>query len=381
MILKDIEQILKATKKIETIKKAIYKRKKKSKENFNFFHALVTDEKVHLEKYHTNFIAYLLNPKQSHDCDTLFLEKFLRLIGKDHEINRKHYDVVVSINKQTTEGRFIDIVVEYKNEWILFIENKVYSEESENQLQDYYDFCFDKINGKHEIKDKKPIGIFLTLSGYEPSKSEDSGNIIPISYRQIIDWLENCINQLGEKNNLTHSLKQYILALKQILNIMDDEEMKVFQPYLDKNFQEFPSLDVIDSFKNAVIKYSGNYEKRKSFYDKLVNKLFEVLKGEKLVYDSAFYSHSFIVERDSKRYKIIVCSFNEKGKDGGYGGWFGLYLEDDTYIHWQHLVIKDVDDFIDIVEGTQEIIKLGENIDETVNRIVEDISSVIKRYI
>ena len=100
MILKDIEQILKATKEIERIKKAIYKRKKDSKENFNFFHALVTDEKVHLEKYHTNFIAYLLNPKQSHDCDTLFLENFLKLIGKDHEINKKHYDVVVSIDKQ-----------------------------------------------------------------------------------------------------------------------------------------------------------------------------------------------------------------------------------------------------------------------------------------
>ena len=359
MILKDIEQIIEAIKEIETIKKRIYERKKDSKENFNFFNALVTDKKIHLEKYHTNFIGYLLNPKQSHDCDVFFLKSFLELIEEKHEIhyNRKTLPhAVVTIEKQTTQGRFIDIVVEYKNEWILFVENKVYSDESENQLEDYYNFCFNKVN-------KKPIGIFLTRSGCKPTSIGDPTKIICISHSEIIGWLENCINQLGEKNNLTHSLKQYILALKQILNILDDEEMKVFQPYLDKNFQELPSLDVIDSFKNAVIKYSGNHEKRKSFYGKLVNKLSEVLKGEKPVYDSTFHSYSFIVERDSKRYKIIVCSFNEKGKDGGYGGWFGLYLEDDTYIHWQHLVIKDVDDFIDIVEGTQEIIKLGENID------------------
>ena len=307
MILKDIEQILKAIKEIEKIKKAIYKRKKDSKENFNFFHALVTDKKIRLEKYHTNFIGYLLNTKQNHDCGVLFFESFLKLIKEEHEkrINEKHEiacidtlnhaistidnkaidlnHVIVTIEKQTTEGRFIDIVVEYKNEWILFIENKMDSGESENQLKDYYKFCFDKINEKQDLKDKKPIGIFLTQSGDEPSTSEDSRNIISISYSQIIDWLEKCISQLSGNDNITYSLKQYIVALKHkhILNIMDNEEMKDFKPYLDENFLELPSLGAIDSFKNAVIKYSGNHEKRKIFYERLIKLLKHDLEGEK----------------------------------------------------------------------------------------------------
>ena len=381
MILKDIEQILKATKKIETIKKAIYKRKKKSKENFNFFHALVTDEKVHLEKYHTNFIAYLLNPKQSHDCDALFLKSFLELFIEKHEIDYKALPhAVVTTEHKTTERRSIDIVVEYKNEWILFIENKVRSQESKNQLQDYYDFCFDKINGKHEIKDKKPIGIFLTLSGYEPSKSEDSGNIICISYSQIINWLEGCINtkELSEKDNITYSLKQYILALKQILNIMDNEEMKEFKLYLDdKDFLELPSSNEIDSFKNAINEYASNRGERKIFYDRLIERLIQDLKGEKA--DEGF----IMVGEDGKKYKIKVCSSNPDFSDEGYGGWFGIYHANETvdYIHWEPIEINGVNDFENTVNGTKEIINLGENIDETVNNVADYINSVIKQHI
>ena len=371
MVLKDIEQIIEAIKEIETIKKRIYERKKDSKENFNFFNALVTDKKIHLEKYHTNFIGYLLNPKQSHDCDVFFLKSFLELIEEKHEIhyNRKTLPhAVVTIEKQTTQGRFIDIVVEYKNEWILFVENKVYSDESENQLEDYYNFCFNKVN-------KKPIGIFLTRSGCKPTSIGDPTKIICISHSEIIGWLENCINQLGEKNNLTHSLKQYILALKQILNILDDEEMKVFQPYLDKNFQELPSLDVIDSFRDAVIKYSGNHEKRKIFYGRLIGLLIHDLEGEKS-------EKGFMVGKDEKRHEIIVCSYNEKYEDDGYGGWFGIYNQNKPFDYtWEAVEINGVDDFKDIVEGTKQIINLGENIDETVNSIAEYISSVIKQHI
>ena len=64
--------------KIKEVKDAGYNFRKGSKQNFNFFSAIVTsnDEKEHLEKYHSNFIGYLLNPKASHDCESLFLKSF-----------------------------------------------------------------------------------------------------------------------------------------------------------------------------------------------------------------------------------------------------------------------------------------------------------------
>jgi len=46
----------------------------KNKENFNFFTALVNGKntKEHIEKYHSNFIGYLLNPKENHDFGSFF---------------------------------------------------------------------------------------------------------------------------------------------------------------------------------------------------------------------------------------------------------------------------------------------------------------------
>lgn len=42
-----------------------------SRQGFNFFYALIND-KVHLEKYHTSFLSYLLCPEESHDCEGIF---------------------------------------------------------------------------------------------------------------------------------------------------------------------------------------------------------------------------------------------------------------------------------------------------------------------
>ena len=151
---------------------------------------------------------------------------------------------------------------------------------------------------------------------------------------------------------------------------MDDEEMKDFKPYLDENFLELPSLGAIDSFKNAVTKYSGNHEKREIFYGRLIKLLKHDLEGKKS-------EKGFMVGKDEKRHEIIVCSFNKK-KDGGYdGGWFGVYNQNKPYNRiWKPVEINGVDDFKDIIEGTKQIINLGENVDET----VKNISSIIKQY-
>lgn len=45
--------------------------------DFNFFVGL-TENKVHLEYYHTNFISYLLSA-EGHDCGHLFLKRFLKI--------------------------------------------------------------------------------------------------------------------------------------------------------------------------------------------------------------------------------------------------------------------------------------------------------------
>lgn len=364
------EPIIDAISEIKCIEEEIRKRKKGTKENFNFFSALVTDKQIHIEKYHTNFIAYLLDPNGSHDCDDLFLKQFLQIIQEKY--NQDYSDiplteVTVTKNQQTSENRFIDILIEHKKEWVLFIENKVKSSESKNQLEDYYKFCNDEIK-------KKTIGVFLTKTGYKPVSIIGSDKIISLSYKHIIEWLQNCIyNELVEKHNIIHSIKQYILILKQILNIMDTEAMEEFKTYLDKRFVYLPTLETIEDFKVAIIKYSGEHEERKVFFDKVVQRLFSDLKGNKI--DD--FSFSFFNKISGKNYKIKISPSNNDNSDGGYGSWFSIHTEDDTFINWERIEINGIDDFRDVIAGTNEIIRVK---DEN-SKVVEGVSEFIKEEI
>ena len=64
---------------IEIEKNALKNRKIGRRQTFNFFQGIVND-KLHLEKYHTNFLYYLLNPHGNHGCEDLFLREFLSLL-------------------------------------------------------------------------------------------------------------------------------------------------------------------------------------------------------------------------------------------------------------------------------------------------------------
>jgi hypothetical protein len=355
------KQVLEATLKVKSIKADIRKEKKDSKENFNFFRALVTDKKLHLEVYHTNFIAYLLNPNQNHDCDDLFLKSFILLIQKDCTY-RFWEDVIVTVNKATDEKRFIDIVIEYKNDWIIFIENKVRSSESQKQLQDYYDFCFSKLN-------KEPIGIFLTQRGDKAASIDDSRKILSLSYTQIIKWLEDCVLDISDKHNVTHSIKQYIIVLKQILKIAEDEVMEKFESYLDTNFVQIPTMDTIEEFKKIILKYAYTHKEREVFHLEVTQKLnTDILYGTQS-------DKTITFDLEGETYKIKVHSSSD-GSDGGYGGWFGIYRNDDTYIKWEPIKIKNINDFENVVEGTNKIRALKNEYEETVKEVAENIGRI-----
>jgi hypothetical protein len=352
------KQVLEATFKVKSIKADIRKEKKDSKENFNFFRALVTDKKLHLEVYHTNFIAYLLDPNQSHDCDDLFLKSFIQLIQKDCVYSSLE-EVIVTVNKVTNKKRFIDIVIEYKNDWIIFIENKVRSYESLRQLQDYYDFCFSKLN-------KEPIGILLTQRGDKAASIDDSEKILSLSYTQIIKWLEDCVLHLSDKHNVTHSIKQYIIALKQILKISEDEVMEKFESYLDANFVQLPTMDTIEEFKTIIRKYACTHKEREIFYSEVTRKLnTDILFGTKS-------DNTIIFDIEDETYKIEVHSSND-GSDGGFGGWFGIYRNNGEYIKWEEIKIKGINDFKNVVEGTNKIRGLKNEYEETVKEVAENI--------
>jgi len=140
----------------------------------------------------------------------------------------------VEREKKTDNGRFIDISLEDKNEWIVFIENKIRSGEQKDQMKDYCNFVRDKYRNK--------IGIYLTLFGDSPDtinlkEAEENGiTLIILSYKHIIEWLELCCKteKIIKHHHVLSALKQYIQIIKNLINNME-EEMQDMLNYLLEN--------------------------------------------------------------------------------------------------------------------------------------------------
>ncbi len=166
--------------------------RRERKNRFNVFNCLT---RHHLEELHSNFICYLLNPYDTHDCGVLFLNEFCRQITsvdvkfeiddkhlkelEDATVEREHYCGVI-------EGirTFIDIYIECET-FIIAIENKINAGEQPSQISRYAKYC--KVQGKEFYI------LYLTKSG-DDSSTAFNEPYTSISYSaQIKSWLESCL--------------------------------------------------------------------------------------------------------------------------------------------------------------------------------------------
>ena len=104
------------------------------KTQFNLFEVL---GRTHLELAHSSFLAWLLDPLESHGFGNKFLVRFMQSSG----INEKPStaDLTVSREFQFSEGRF-DIHVSGAK-WCLVVENKIYATLSHDQCARYQRYC------------------------------------------------------------------------------------------------------------------------------------------------------------------------------------------------------------------------------------------------
>lgn len=183
--------------------------------NFNIFSILrKKSDEVNL---HSRFIAELLNPQGSHGLGDIFLKLFLEVIRK-REFNLGGVKVYREKHK-------IDLLIEGNSGWIV-IENKIYAEDQNTQLERYYETAL-KI-----IKDINKIDIFyLSLFGKEPS-FQSLGNLPPnlinlISYnKDVLEWIDKCIEKAAMKPELREVLVQYSRIVKELTGNMRSEELK-----------------------------------------------------------------------------------------------------------------------------------------------------------
>ncbi|RHW35904.1 hypothetical protein D1B33_12485 [Lysinibacillus yapensis] len=146
----------------------------------NSFNTLKVLKLENHEIRHSNILGWLLNPRENHGLRDYFLRKMVEhLILSEENSNNVQYETVGDILNQslmdshvyrevkTTNNRFIDLlIVNQQTKTVLLIENKFYSTESKDQLDDYLNFI------DETFKDFTIIPIYLTLDGEEPTNKQ-----------------------------------------------------------------------------------------------------------------------------------------------------------------------------------------------------------------
>lgn len=151
---------------------------------FNIFDALRIER---VEIRHSNFLACLLDPAESHGQGPLFLRAVLMDILRQSPPALRPFSPIELDGAELRgvrilrEHRNIDILIECKEPpFVIAVENKVYSGEHSGQLQKYKQVVAE------EFKDVKSQFVYLTREGDEPT--DDQWTVY--SYRDIHDTLQ-----------------------------------------------------------------------------------------------------------------------------------------------------------------------------------------------
>ena len=185
---------------------------------FNIFDCL---KLTRTEIRHSNFLAWLLDPNETHGLKDYFLKEFLKNILKSKkkeiaEINGKEIDLKNSENpdeiiKRTysvpsifdidywdmteteifRELEYIDLLlVDEKNKFVFVIENKIDSFQHSNQLARYRDY----------VDEQYPNTTYQKLFIYlKPKKETVEKPYIYLSYQTVRDTIKELIDDKNDK--------------------------------------------------------------------------------------------------------------------------------------------------------------------------------------
>ena len=200
------------------------------------------------ENRHSNIIAWLLNPNESHNLKTQFLYKFLKSLS----INADQYNLDdVSITREDSNefGR-PDIIIE-NDEFMCLVEVKFGAKETNSQCKRYYNY--------YKNLDKDKYLIFLDIDdecfdklkkqkGYindDIDKFNFSENYRLATFKNNILYIlkELTSNIHNTDNNLVGVLNQYINLLNEKYYLLNENETRLC---LD-------ILKVKDNFKKYIL--------------------------------------------------------------------------------------------------------------------------------
>lgn len=213
----------------------------KSKHKFNIFRALKLQNN---EVKHSNFLGWLLNPFESHNLMDTFLKELLKVALKNDTrlldiLLKDLTDAKIILEKKANDERRMDIFIDCpRNKLVCVIENKVWSGEGCNQLEDYRNYVLN-----HDIYKDYEHQIFLFLTPYKYLPCEDYKGYIRINYGDILKAINNLMKKCDclLENDVKIFIEHYIRMVER--NIMGNYDAETLE-LCSKIYKEYG--DVID---------------------------------------------------------------------------------------------------------------------------------------
>ena len=171
------------------------------------------------EEFHSDFLAWLLNPRANHGLGDQFLRSFLARIGAPRAIRAADRpNTVVEREYSVEEGRGrLDIFIRNENaKFVCVVENKVRSPESGSQLA-FYRRSLAKAYSGFAIRH-----VFLTRLGEEPVDVSEREFWKSMTHKDVRQLVEGCIaaNRDTANEHVLAFLSQYALTLRR--NVVPD---------------------------------------------------------------------------------------------------------------------------------------------------------------
>ena len=173
------------------------------------------------EEFHSNVLAWLLNPKESHGLGDRFLKDFLVSSGvklSGHPLDRSATKVIREWENLVDEQQgYLDIlIVNEAQQVVCAIENKVFSTEHSAQLTRY------RLALGAAYSNFTRFHVFLTRRGELAFREEERRHWTPLTYLTVYEIIRQIIqNDDDSPNQGVHAfLRQYATTLRR--NIMPD---------------------------------------------------------------------------------------------------------------------------------------------------------------
>ena len=231
---------------------------------FNVFSVLGVES---AEIRHSAFLAELLNPNGSHSQGAVFLRLFFEMLrtsfGKKFNWELSLDEIGgFEVTAEAHHGDYgrIDILIKTCDKCMV-IENKIYAGDQKRQLGRYYDYA------KANWSEANIAVIYLTLDGKEPDNYTLYGNetrdgsdlikseyVLCVSYKHLIDWLDDCLREIVRLAHIRETLFQYQSLLKQLTGQTLNRRFTMDTNALfskHENYQLVPELErAIPAFKS-----------------------------------------------------------------------------------------------------------------------------------